>query len=85
MENMENMGFCIANNREILKAGIISFLDEIGTRELNELYTKAEELRSGKQMVESVKQNMIQYMVERMQEADAGKVRTLFLCATNIL
>lgn len=85
MENNERNCYCIADNKGILKAGIIELLDEMETSGVNELYAKAKEILNREKTEATVKEKMIQYMVERMQEADAGKVRTLFLCATNIL
>lgn len=85
MENNENMCCCLTNDRESLKTGILEFAEKMEVEGLKELYLKAMTICGGEKVEATVKEKMIQYMVERMQEADAGKVRTLFLCATNIL
>lgn len=85
MENAEKMCCCLTDDREVLKEGILEFAEKMETEGLKELYLKAMTIWGGKKVEATVKEKMIQYMVGRMQEADAGKVRTLFLCATNIL
>lgn len=85
MKNHETVCCCLTNDREALKTGILEFAEKMEVDGLKELYLKAMTISGGEKVEATVKEKMIQYMVERMQEADAGKVRTLFLCATNIL
>lgn len=85
MENKENMCCCLTDDREVLKAGILEYSEKMGADGLKELYSKAMDICSGEKVEATVKEKMIQYMVEQMRKADAEKVRKLFLCATNIL
>lgn len=85
MENAEKMCCCLTDDREALKGGIMGFTEKMETEGLKELYLKALTISGREKAEATAKEKMIQYMVGRMQEADAGKVRTLFLCATNIL
>lgn len=85
MGNMENMCYCLTDDREALKGGIMGCTEKMETEGLKELYLKALTISGREKAEATAKEKMIQYMVERMQEADAGKVRTLFLCAINIL
>lgn len=85
MENKEEMCRCLTDDREILKGCILECAETMTVKGLQELYLKAVTICGGEKVEATVKEKMIQYMIERMREADAGKVRTLFLCATNIL
>lgn len=85
MKNDERNCCCLTNDREILKAEIVGFAEKMEVEGLKELYLKAMTICGGEKAEATIKEKMIQYMVERMKEADAEKVRTLFLCATNIL
>lgn len=76
---------CLTNDRDTLKSGIQEYAEKLTAEGLQELYLKAMMICGGEKAEATVKEKMIQYIVERMQEADAEKVRTLFLCATNIL